>query len=164
MIQKGFFYFVLIISFGLTLTTCAEQNDLKNSKVSKNKTELESEYSGLAYPDQGNYGENLLIENTITIDTGKTYSLRVNLLDSNSSLKVRFYLPQAPWGSNIWFYSAAPAPINYAVTGSNYREFQTGTSFSYSDANISFSGSNSVLLEIYENDAVTPTRTKTISW
>ena len=43
MIPKGFFYLAFMLTLGLALTTCAEQNDFKNSKISKNKTDLESD-------------------------------------------------------------------------------------------------------------------------
>ena len=154
--------FLTMIFLVLFLQSCSGEYSGNEKQVSKS-------LSGISYPDNGNFGKNLLSENDITIFTsyGIYYSLRIDK-EVDSTVKVIFPIPSGSY-SNMWFWTPSKLTGWYEGPGSSgdvggYRNFITKTGSTHSDLEIYFRGSESVTIEIYENGDTTPTRTKTISW
>ena len=151
-------YIILISLFSLTVISCGE------------KEEESTTTTGITYPSSGNYGDNLLRNESITISTssGTYYSLRVEK-EVGSIVKIIFPIPNDSSGANMWFWSSSAFSNWYEDSESSgnvggNRIFITESRAIYSDMRISFSGSQSVNIEIYEDGITTPTRTKTLSW
>ena len=116
------------------------------------------------------YGDNLLRNGSITLSTssGTYYSLRVEK-EVGSIVKIIFPIPNDSSLNNMWWWSSSNVSNWYEGSGSSgdvggNRIFITESRAIYSDMRISFSGSQSVNIEIYEDGVTTPTRTKTLSW
>ena len=151
-------YIILISLFSLTVISCGEKEESTTT-------------TGITYPSSGNYGDNLLRNESITISTssGTYYSLRVEK-EVGSIVKIIFPIPNDSSG-NMWYWSSSPTNVSNWYEGSESsgnvggnRIFITESRAIYSDMRISFSGSQSVNIVIYENGVTTATRTKTLSW
>ena len=141
--------------FSITVISCGEKEESTTT-------------TGITYPSSGNYGDNLLRNESITLSTssGTYYSLRVEK-EVGSIVKIIFPIPDN--SSNMWWWSGSTTHNWYEGSGSegnlgSNRIFITESRTLYADMKISFSGSQSVNIEIYENGVTTPTRTKTLSW
>ena len=150
------FYIILISLFSLTVISCGE------------KEEESTTTTGITYPSSGNHGDNLLRNESITLSTssGTYYSLRVEK-EVGSIVKIIFPIPNDSSG-NMWYWSSSVSNW-YEGSGSSgnvggNRIFITESRALYSDMRIHFQGSQSVIIEIYENGVTTATRTKTLSW
>lgn len=128
-----------------------------------------SAITGISYPINGEYGQNLLIEDSISIEKIFNYSLRVEFQKKDSQVKVVFPIPETD-GSNMWCWVVMPAPHGWHEgSGSSgdsgkQRIFITDSGTEYADMELLFTGHGSVIIEIYENGDETPTRTKEITW
>ena len=150
-------YIILISLFSLSVISCGE------------KEEESTTTTGITYPSSGNYGDNLLRNESITLSTssGTYYSLRVEK-EVGSIVKIIFPIPNDSSG-NMWYWSSSIVSNWYEGSGSSgdvggNRIFITESRAIHSDMKIYFSGSQSVSIEIYENGVTTATRTKTLSW
>jgi hypothetical protein len=120
----------------------------------------------IEYPPQGNYGLNILDPTNLSFEQGTQYSLHAKLSKHNN-LKIIFDNNSADVTSSIWFIEG-DSEVNYIV--SDYEDVtgeQVFESFEGSievDASISFSGTGTAKIEIYENTSSTPTSSKTITW
>ena len=148
-------HIVLISCFSLTIFSCGEKEESTTT-------------TGITYPSSGNYGDNLLRNESITLSTssGTYYSLRVEK-EVGSIVKIIFPIPDN--SSNMWWWSGSTTHNWYEGSGSegnlgSNRIFITESRTLYADMKISFTGSQSVNIEIYENGVTTATRTKTLSW
>jgi hypothetical protein len=148
-------YIILISLFSLSVISCGE------------KEEESTTTTGITYPSSGNHGDNLLRNESITLSTssGTYYSLRVEK-EVGSIVKIIFPIPND--SSNMWYWSSSVSNW-YEGSGSSgtaggNRIFITESRALYSDMRIHFQGSQSVIIEIYENGVTTATRTKTLSW
>lgn len=116
--------------------------------------------SGITYPETGIYGNNILGENSINIITRKSYSLRAELIEG-AKLKVVILTSEDIWAKDpLGWIEYDPNNIGgmFGATGVFISESKNN------DMNISFwDGPYTKTIEIYENDSVTPTRTKTLS-
>ena len=149
-------HILLVSLFSLTIISCGEKEESSTT-------------TGITYPSSGNYGDNLLRNESITISTssGTYYSLRVEK-EVGSIVKIIFPIPNDSSG-NMWYWSSSVVSNWYEGSGSSgnaggNRIFITESRAIFSDMRISFSGSQSVNIEIYEDGVTTPTRTKTLSW
>jgi len=154
--------FLTMIFLVLFLQSCSGEYSGNEKQVSKS-------LSGISYPDNGNFGKNLLSEKDFTISTNTWvyYSLRVDK-EIDSSVKVIFPIPSGDY-TNMWWWDISTKTGWYEGPDSKgglggFRHFITESGSTSSDLEISFRGSESVTIEIYENGDTTPTRTKTISW
>jgi len=156
--MKHILIILSIFLFSLTVISCGEKEE---STTTDNTTTTK-----ITYPSSGNYGDNLLMDETITLSTSSNYSLRVEK-EVGSIVKIIFPIPDN--SSNMWWWSGSTTHNWYEGSGSegnlgSNRIFITESRTLYADMKISFTGSQSVNIEIYENGVTTATRTKTLSW
>ena len=156
--MKNILTLLSIFLFSLTIISCRDLKEESSTTID------------ITYPSSGNYGDNLLRNESITISTssGTYYSLRVEK-EVGSIVKIIFPIPNDSSGVNMWFWSSSAFSNWYEDSESSgnvggNRIFITESRAIYSDMRISFSGSQSVNIEIYEDGITTPTRTKTLSW
>ena len=149
-------HIILISLFSLTVISCSEDKEEESTTT-----------TGITYPSSGNYGDNLLRNESINLSTssGTYYSLRVEK-EVGSIVKIIFPIPND--SSNMWYWSSSVSNW-YEGSGSSgnaggNRIFITESGALYSDMRIHFQGSQSVIIEIYENGVTTATRTKALSW
>ena len=150
-------HILLVSLFSLTIISCGEKEESSTT-------------TGITYPSSGNYGDNLLRNESITLSTssGTYYSLRVEK-EVGSIVKIIFPIPNDSSLNNMWWWSSSNVSNWYEGSGSSgdvggNRIFITESRAIHSDMKIYFSGSQSVSIEIYENGVTTPSRTKTLSW
>lgn len=113
----------------------------------------------IGYPAQGNSGPNVLHDTVSVVNIGRNYSLKADL-PAGTSLKVHIK-------NGLWHYVALPAPLNWTASVYNGAEksqvFTVNEATKNNDLTIMFSSKGVITLEYYENQAVTPTKTKTIT-
>lgn len=120
----------------------------------------------ISYPVAGEFGLNLLNDTVSKIPPGAQYSMKANL-PQGTDLKIVLKGDE----NYLWGISIFPSPLNWLVSTYNTttmsQEFNVIESNKPNDLNISFSGredlSSTIVVEYYENNAATPTRTKTIT-
>ncbi len=161
----------LLIYSVLIAVFCSCKKETCNDSV-QNQDELEVDcggvcgYCSIEYPETGHYGLNILNEVNSIFAQGTSYSLHAQFTSENS-LKVTFDNSSSDINNMIWWIEGG-SEINYAVSGyddvNGIQTFESWSNSIESDVNISFSGSGSALLEIYENGSDSPTKTKNISW
>jgi hypothetical protein len=120
----------------------------------------------ISYPDQGHYGVNVLNTGTSTVYDPSAYSLHA-LLGKKSSLRVVMTNTTVPMSDALWFYSLG-SDENLIVSVyddvSGVQTFESVEGASEIDLSMSFGGTGSAKIELYENGAAEPTRTKNIIW
>jgi hypothetical protein len=121
----------------------------------------------IKYPDTGNYGDNLLRADNVNIVSGPTsgppfYSFCVEI---GGGANVKVVLPSSDTDGEYYFavFPNRFGWVNLEAYPYNPRIFYTDKA-GQSDIQFNFKGHGSRTLEIYENNAETPTRTKTLTW
>jgi hypothetical protein len=115
----------------------------------------------ILYPPNTNYGINILSDSMTTVN----YSVNQNFgYSMGASLPVGTSLKIIMRGG-IWWYRAMPeGPVNWTITTyNNNTEMQTFTATESGkdcDLNINFGENETITIEYYENNAVTPTKIK----
>ena len=142
----------------------------------KNQDEEEIDCGGtcamcdIKYPAQGHYGVNVLDETTTHFLIDTQYSQHAEL-PNGTSLKVVITNTSADIGSTLWFYNGG-SEINLIISAYNestgVQTFESEAEAAEVDLNMSFGGMGggpgSAIVDIYENESATPTRTKNITW
>jgi hypothetical protein len=120
----------------------------------------------ISYPVTGHYGDNILDESTTQFYLSPQYSLHA-LLPQEKSIKIVMDNTSPNVNSEVWFQNSS-SNVNYIV--STYNEstgvqiFESVTGADEVDLRISFMGSGSATINIYENGSEEITRTKNITW
>jgi hypothetical protein len=116
----------------------------------------------ITYPVSGSNGLNLLNDTVKTFATNKGYSMKANLPDG-TSLRVVIKGKKNSWG-----FAVLPAPQNWTIN--TYDNTLSGQEFIVTESNktndmyLSFNElSDTLTIETYENNALTPTKIKKIS-
>lgn len=114
--------------------------------------------NNIEYPENGTYGNNVLYGDNTSYSSSNSYSLAANL-PKGTNLKIIIK-------NGLWYYSVIPnGPINWTITiydsGSQQQIFTATESGNNCDLSIEF-GTGEHVIEYYENNSATPTRTKTI--
>lgn len=128
----------------------------------------EKVYNSVIYPDTGVYGENILRDSAVVILGGnipptnaQTYSLTA-VLEEDATLKI--VIKANPENIDYYYYGYSTGwtilPYDERTSTGTYLAFGPVTC----NAELRFAASGTATIEIYENDAETPTRTKEISW
>ena len=149
-------YFIIFLFLTLNLSGCGDFRG--------NYEEVEKSSPGIKYPSNGIYGTNILRTSNINIITNSEYSLRIDKR-IGEIVKVVFPIPSTGGGS--WGWQPTRKVNWYEGSGSNgtdQRVFITESNSTFSDLPLSFWGTNTVDIEIYENGENTPTRIKTLGW
>jgi len=126
--------------------------------------------SSIEYPEYSDYGENILFDGKSNFKTNHDYSLAANL-PIGVSLEIILR-------GGMWYYQFAPnGPVNWKVSQYNYTDksqiftsIESGKTcdliiqFEYSSGNdtINPTGSDSIIVEFYENLVEVPNKTKVI--
>lgn len=117
----------------------------------------------IEYPENSNYGKNILndLVTTVTIpqgkDPGENYSMAASLPEG-TNLKVILK-------DGLWFYRFMPeGPVNWTISQYNNEEqsFTVTESGKSCDLNIQFSNPDTLTVEFYENNSITPTKSKNL--
>jgi hypothetical protein len=153
----------------LFLTSCKKETCEDGIK---NQDETDIDCGGvcslcpITYPDNGHYGVNILDVSTTTFYLAPEYSLHAQL-PAETSIRIEFTNTSSNILSEIWWLQPS-SNVNLIV--SNYNEstgvqtFESVAGALEIDLRMSFSGSGTATIEVYENDATSPTRTKLINW
>jgi hypothetical protein len=109
------------------------------------------------YPATSNYGTNILndLVSIVTVPQGENYSMAANL-PIGTSLKVVLK-------GGLWFYRFMPdGPINWTISlyDNEEQSFTATESGKNCDLNIEFSNPDTLNIEFYENNSITPTKIK----
>ena len=88
-------HILLVSLFSLTIISCGEKEESSTT-------------TGITYPSSGNYGDNLLRNESITLSTssGTYYSLRVEK-EVGSIVKIIFPIPNDSSLNNMWWWSSS---------------------------------------------------------
>ncbi len=120
----------------------------------------------IEYPTDGHYGVNILDESTTTFYLAPTYSLHAKLPDENS-IKIVFTNTSTNILSEWWGYTLG-SDVNLILSPYNestgVQTFESVDGALEIDLSMNFGGNGSATVDIYENGASTPTRTKLINW
>ena len=125
----------------------------------------------IIYPATGAFGVNVLKKDTTNIvssggiigGTSHPYSLVANL-PVNTSLKV--VIKETSNKSGLWGYVVGSS-VGWAIgtfNNSVYSQTLTATGQVNTDVRFYFYNNATAVIDIYENGATTPTRTKNINW
>jgi hypothetical protein len=158
----------------LALTACKPEPEQTCTDGIKNQDEVEVDCGGhcaacnISYTESGAHGLNVLNASTTAFSGALSdhYSMSASV-PAGSSIKVKLQLTTDPFnGMDVWFYESGSAQ-NMTVSAynetTNQQEFQSNGGGNI-ELNMSFKGNGSATVEIYENGATTPTRTKNITW
>jgi hypothetical protein len=115
----------------------------------------------ITYPPTGDNGVNILNDTVTCYKTDKGYSLKANL-PLGTALKVVI-----KGNKNSWYYSLIPSPQNWTIA--TYNDANTSQDFTVTESNksndayLSFNtASDTLTVQYFENNAITPTKTKKI--
>lgn len=122
----------------------------------------------IEYPRSGKYGISLLsLEEGETIVSPANYSLKA-LLPEGFKLKVRITQTTENTNSSNWFYHSIPegeiSSYTYSSPTLGKIEWTTKENITDADHKVYFEGKGSGIIEIFENDATTPTKTIHFNW
>lgn len=151
---------MLIIIIAI-FTTCKDDNSNITTSLNKEKSTDLAQKELIEYPENGEYGENLLYFEKDSFNTEQFYSLSANLPE-NASLKI--IMKNGNWGY------VGSSSINWNISGYNDSEkSQTFTSnqAGYNcDLKIIFYtdslNQNNIVIEYYEFNSTEPTKIKYI--
>ena len=117
----------------------------------------------IAYPESGSYGANLLRKSYIEMDLSKSYSMSVEITGNYS---VYIKIPESSstfsWDytlvntDNTWQVSTEEEQIIFSAIGKGSYDCEINI--------LSPESTGSATIEIYENNLITPTRLKILSW
>lgn len=114
--------------------------------------------NNIIYPEHTTYGYNILFGDITSFNGIENFSLAA-YIPNGAFLKIVLK-------NSMWYYSGLPPPINWTVSAyDNENRIQTFTvteSGKNSDLRFHFGSSEPITIEYYENNSITPTRTKTI--
>lgn len=127
----------------------------------------------LAYSSKGNYGLNIISEDTVIIKASISpnnsikyyYSFKAEL-PASTSLKVIIKHTNNPTNNNIWDYTLN----SIQGWGVDTFDWSTGSQTFYAngpvvgDLQIYFIGQGSAIINFYKDQETSPSRTKTITW
>jgi hypothetical protein len=115
----------------------------------------------IKYPAIGFFGPNILRNDTITIKPGSNhnYSLMTDMPDNTSLLVVIRKLST----TGLWSYYPSSSGYAVSVYADNKQEFRANFGIK-ADVNLFFQGTGYAIVDIYENGASTPTRSREITW
>jgi hypothetical protein len=147
---------LIVLIFSLLFLNC----DLPDIK--------EESSPNIIYPDQGTYGDNLLRDSNINIDTSQFYSLCA-ATSNEATVKVIFPICNNPFD---WIWYLIPCSKENGGwhegpgSGGYYGDCRIfiADGDGNHDLKIQFNHHNSATIEIYENDSIAPIRTKTLTW
>lgn len=128
----------------------------------------EKEIVQISYPNEGDYGENIIgLDSLITVEgdgwgeSNNYYSIKANLPEG-TSLKLKFINKSS--GNAVWAFNRSTC-LNWSVdTYENNEQIFSAYGQSICDMNIHFYDTGYAEIEIYENGALTPTRVKKVWW
>lgn len=131
------------------------------------KTSYPITSSLIDYPEEGLYGTNILYPSVTEITSGSnnnTYSLAA-IIPDDMSLKIRISTVGFPEKTNLWYYMGG-SENNWSITifdFSTYKQTFTAVESGRScDLNMIFNV-GTILIEYFETNSDTPTRTKTVT-
>jgi len=108
------------------------------------------------YPPTGNSGENILSDSVQVTRAGKIYSIKAEVPHGKA---LRVVLK-----GGTWVCVNPPAPVNWTIgtydSVNKSQEFTVTESAKLNDMAITFTSNGTYTIEYYENNAVTPTRTR----
>lgn len=114
--------------------------------------------NNIVYPEYSSYGKNILYGDITSFDATNALSLAA-YLPNGASLKIILK-------NSLWYFSGIPAPINWTISSYDYENqeqtFIVTESGKNCDLRFSFGSDSPITIEYYENNSITPTRTKII--
>jgi hypothetical protein len=120
----------------------------------------------IEYPTDGHYGVNILDESTTTFYLAPEYSLHAKLPEE-SSIRIVFTNTSSNVTSEDWWMQSS-SNVNLIVSNKNEisgaQTFESVDGALEIDLRMGFTGDGTATIDIYENGASTPTRTKLINW
>lgn len=115
--------------------------------------------NNIVYPEYSTYGYNILYGDNTSFNGNEEISVAANI-PKGASLKIVLK-------NSMWYYATSPnGPINWTVSIYDYENkqqtFTATESGKNCDLKLEFGSSDPITIEYYENNSITPTRTKTI--
>lgn len=159
---------ILIVPF-LLITSCKKETCADGIK---NQDETDVDCGGVCslcpidYPANGHYGINILDASTTTFYLAPDYSLHAELPIGTSVLIV-FTNTSSNVLSELWWYQPS-TNVNLIVSQYNettgVQSFESEAGALEIDLSMSFMGSGTATVDVYENGATVKSRTKLINW